>query len=213
MEQLYRYLLSETNVEKVVIIFISEDWIRPLFQFPQQTLECLEHAPRCTGNELFHPLSGNVEADLEEAGRIAVQRRGYLLQPQHFIAQSVMLRALLIPAYQKLSKLAMGAPTGMDVQFDKSEKAIQEMAKQLGPGNLLFIHLPQKDEVDSGPNFLGKMAREFIRQSGFSFVDGFEKCGLTSADFLIHDGHPNAQGYGKIGACVESAVAARFNVH
>ena len=212
-EQLYRYLLSETNVEKVVIIFISEDWIRPLFQFPQQTLECLEHAPRCTGNELFHPLSGNVEADLEEAGRIAVQRRGYLLQPQHFIAQSVMLRALLIPAYQKLSKLAMGAPTGMDVQFDKSEKAIQEMAKQLGPGNLLFIHLPQKDEVDSGPNFLGKMAREFIRQSGFSFVDGFEKCGLTSADFLIHDGHPNAQGYGKIGACVESAVAARFNVH
>ena len=56
------------------------------------------------------------------------------------------------------------------------------------------------------------MARDFIRQNGFAFVDGFEKCGLTAADFLIHDGHPNAQGYGKISACVESAVAAHFDV-
>ena len=211
-EQLYRSLAAKAKVQKVVIIFISEDWIRPLFQFPPQMLDCLEHAARCTGHELFHPLSGDAAADLEEAQRVALQRRGYLLRPQHLIEQSVMLRKLLIPAYQNLSKLVMGVPTRMDVQFDRSEKAIQEIATQLGPGNLLFIHLPQKDEVDSGPNFLGKMARDFIRQNGFAFVDGFEKCGLTAADFLIHDGHPNAQGYGKISACVESAVAAHFDV-
>ena len=211
--RLYRYLSAKADVRKLVVIFISEDWIRPLFQFPPQMLDCLENESRCSGRDLFYPLSGDRAREPGEAERAAAMRRLFLLEPQHLIAQSVVLRKLLIPAYHILAKAVWGVPTRTDSQFDESERAIRELVAKLGPENVLFAHLPQKDELDSGPNFLGQMARDFIHRNGYAFFDGFQQCGLTSPDFLAHDMHPNALGYAKIGACVEKAVAAHFDLN
>ena len=54
----------------------------------------------------------------------------------------------------------------------------------------------------NGPNELGIEARQSIRDAGGELYDGFKLCGLTEADYYIHDGHPNKQGYGKIANCV-----------
>jgi hypothetical protein len=72
------------------------------------------------------------------------------------------------------------------------------------------MYLPQKSELDAGPKWYGRKANDFILQSGFALVDGRAKCGLSIQDYYEHDGHPNASGYAKIGACVKRAIEGAF---
>ena len=89
-----------------------------------------------------------------------------------------------------------------------SRLAIANFIEAYGKENVAFIHLPQKNEM-SGPNEIGMEARRSIQDAGGELYDGLKLCGLTEADYHIHDGHPNKQGYGKIENCV-SAVLRRM---
>jgi hypothetical protein len=86
-----------------------------------------------------------------------------------------------------------------------SRLAIANFIKVYGKDNVAFMHLPQKDEM-SGPNEIGMEARQSIRDSGGELYDGFRLCGLTEADYYLHDGHPNKQGYEKIENCVSQVL-------
>jgi hypothetical protein len=112
---------------------------------------------------------------------------------------------LLKPAYE-LWQLP-GRP-----QFESNKSAALRLVADLGASNVLFIHMPQKDELHSGPNALGKEAMRYLRGSGLMVADGFEKCQLSIADFHPHDGHPNAVGYGKLEKCVRESVEEAFHL-
>jgi hypothetical protein len=96
------------------------------------------------------------------------------------------------------------------MRFKGSAEAVLNMARSVGAENLLFVHLPQKEELTSGLNFMGRKGREFIREHGLTLVDGLKECGLEIADFHLRDGHPNARGYSKVEECVDRALKRTF---
>jgi hypothetical protein len=87
----------------------------------------------------------------------------------------------------------------------RSRAAIADFINEYGPENVVFMHLPQKDEVN-GPSEPGMEERRSIQEAGGKLYDGFKLCPLTAADYHIHDSHPNAQGYGKIANCVSQVL-------
>jgi hypothetical protein len=205
-ERLYQDISKTTEISRIVIIFISSDWIRPVWQFPDQELECLKDVARCTGADNYFGLPENpAEADIQ-INRIVRARIDYLAE-QNIFKSSAIYKRLLLPAYYRWWPYRKAKD---EMQFRKSKDAIEEMSAKLGHENLLFIQLPQKDEMVSGPDFMGQKGRDFIRRNGFSFVDGFEKCGLKITDFHVHDGHPNESGYSKIAECVDRSVREVF---
>jgi hypothetical protein len=88
---------------------------------------------------------------------------------------------------------------------------MRKMLDKYGAKNVLFVHLPQKDEVRRGqPDFYGRLTRDMITGLGGRYFDGFSHCKLESRDFYPHDSHPNVSGYGKIEACVLAASKGLF---
>jgi hypothetical protein len=85
--------------------------------------------------------------------------------------------------------------------------AISNIVRKYGSENVLFVHLPEKLELDKGPNWIGSMARKEIAKAHGRLFDGFRECGLNVDDYYVIDGHPNKRGYDKIANCVLKAVA------
>jgi hypothetical protein len=213
--RLYRDLSTKTKIAKAVLIFISDDWTRPVWQMPEATLGCLQHAARCTGIEYLYALPDDPEPAKDQILRMAAARAKSLAASQGNIVQrSALYRKALKPMLTAVveSLAARRGPSHERLQFARSAQAIIDFANALGRENVLLLHLPQKDELTSGPNRLGRKGRNFIRRGGYALADGFKTCGLTLSDFHVRDGHPNSVGYGKVRKCVERAVAEAFQL-
>jgi hypothetical protein len=210
-ERLYGDLSLTAKIEKIVVIFISDDWTRPVWKVSKRDLECIQWPTRCDGANNFFGLPHNPMDAEAEIHRISVERVNYLAEEkrkQNSLKASAIYQRLLRPAYYLWWPYRKSKE---EAQFEKSKTAIRQMAGAVGAQNILFIQLPQKDELSSELNNLSERGRKFIRQSGFSFVDGLKKCQLTIAEFYTNDGHPNTAGYRKIVDCVERSVKEAFN--
>ena len=212
--QLYRDVSSKVKIAKAVVIFIEDDWTRTIWRFSQEALDCLNSAARCTGHENYYGLPENPIDARAQIDRIARLRVDYLSKNSKLMNHSAAYRKLVAPAFRRLSSfLETGNVLGDRAeQFEVSKNVFTNIVNDLGRENVLFIHLPQKDEIISGPAWFGRKADDFIIQNGFAFVNGFKKCGLTLQDYYELDGHPNASGYGKIAICVEHAIKETFNL-
>jgi len=205
-QRLFTNLPITNRNKKVVIIFISDDWTRPVWQFATRDLECLQSADQCGGTNNFLGLPDSPSKADIEIHRIASERVRYLGGIGALIGSSAIYQMLWRPAFYGLWPVSKER-----TQFEKSKLAIKSLADAVGKENVLLIQLPQKDELLSGmKNRLTEQGLKFIKDSGFRFVDGFGKCRLTIADFHIHDGHPNAGGYAKIVDCVDQSVRNSF---
>jgi hypothetical protein len=207
-ERLYRDISKTAKIEKLVVIFISDDWTRAVWQMPPQYIECLRVASRCNGSDPFLGLPENHAEAEQQIGRIAKARINFLAlkrRSQNLFQSSQIYQQLLKPAYE------LWQPPNKP-QFERNKRVALRLVADLGLQNVLFIHLPQKDELYSGPNVLGKEAVNFINKNGLMYVDGFEKCQMAITDFHSHDGHPNAVGYGKLEQCVREAVEDAFHL-
>lgn len=208
---LYRQLASKMRIRKLLVLFISEDWTRPVWRFSPQTINCLTHGSLCKGDENFYGLPADSGSAAAQIQRIARLRASLLKRVQHqqpLLERSALYHKLLAPAYRGLRGYLQSGRVGSHrlEQFELSKPMALTLMRQLGPDNLLFMHLPQKDEVASGPSWIGRRVDNFLGQHGFAPVDGFKTCGLVIGDFHEHDGHPNADGYAKIEKCVEKAM-------
>ena len=106
----------------------------------------------------------------------------------------------------RIKKLVLNAKDTEASINEGSEKTIKSLVDRFQK-NIIFIHLPQKDEVKFGRiNPGGMLSRDAIRKAGGLLVDGFSACNLNNADYFPNDGHPNKDGYFKIEACVSSAI-------
>jgi hypothetical protein len=174
--KLDRYLQDKKiRIRKVVVVFISHDYKRPVFNFSPETLTCLSAPPGQRSEACLRSRLG------------------------------ARAKALLPATYQIYQFLkAQLALTSSTPEYS-SDSSIAELINLHGANNVVFIHLPQRDEL-SGPHRLGLHARRSIEEAGGTLIDGFKSCHLTESDYYLVDLHPNTSGYAKIAACVTSAI-------
>ena len=175
-------------------------------------LECIRSPSRCDGANNFYGLFHDPSEAEAEIHRIAVERVKYVAEKarqQNIVQGSAIYQRLLKPAYLLWSPFRTA---NSKAQFERSKTAIQKMAGAVGVKNILFIELPAKGELSPPYDYFSKRGRDFIRQSGLSYIDGFKECPLTISDYHTHDGHPNAAGYRKIEYCIERSVKGAFSL-
>jgi lysophospholipase L1-like esterase len=203
--KLHDYLRkSGIAFEKLVIIFISDDFRRGILNHNKKRLDCLKTPETCDGSEdLFgFDESKNVRIALnmfynkrKNMIQLSFKRKISLLFPLSYTvlrnSKQIIINKLLFNRMEKQennNKLS-------------NVKAINHLIK-LYNDKIIFIHIPAKDEILNGMSKLGTEARSAIRENGKEVIDGFEICRLKIEDYFPNDGHPNQQGYKKIGDCV-----------
>ena len=192
---------SGIRINKVIVPFISDDYQRTIWNFPDRVLNCLSDSKNCKGDEGYYPKPQiDDEAfvnklrkfrEAEYADKSAVKEQKFFRKyfpSLHFIWGYIKNEYKLRYANHNLP-------------------AIEALIKQYG-NNIVFIHIPTKEELERGhtPNPLGQLAREKIAHSGGKLVDGFNTCGLEPTDYLVNDPHPNPEGYKKIARCVDKTI-------
>ena len=193
---LYDHLSDKAPIEKVIIVFISNDWVRPVWQMPSRTLNCLADWQACTGDENFYGLPDSSEAKNEQLGKIS----DYRLHGPMSLKRRLRTFATVRFIWNAGSTIIHRG------QIARSKAAASDLVNNLGRDNTLFIHLPQKDELLNGLSPLGRHVQEYLRSEDYRFEDGFLQCQLEISDFHPNDGHPTATGYNRIQACIETAV-------
>jgi hypothetical protein len=209
---LHDYLKARhIDVRKLVVVLISDDYVRPVWNFPERVLACLADYRICVGDEDFHgmPPDAHRPAFLEKL-------RKYRTDPDWKGSLKSRLPATAV-AYRQARRLADGIRERLNAlvaQSPSPESAADDSldAKQIRyffdmyGKDVVFVHIPDRNELKTGPEESGVLARAQIRMLGAKFFDGFERCGLTRADYHVNDGHPNAAGYAKIAVCVREAA-------
>src|SRR5579863_2409196 len=177
--KLDRYLAAQNvQIRKLVVLFISDDYHRPVWNFDANDLLCLSQHPLCRNLETAvfrlpppEELSSSI-AKIRTA-RAAMRQRSWLgahaaaLLPASYHVYQYFTRRLRNPTF--FARLENAG--------QQSRAAITEFISKYGPDNVAFIHLPQKDEIDR-PNDLGLQARGYIQGAGGRLFDGFKLCGL-----------------------------------
>jgi lysophospholipase L1-like esterase len=197
--KLDRYLVARNiQIRKLAVLFISDDYHRAVWNIPPPVFECLS-APRLCRVEdsYFYRLPPSDEMS-SWIGRVR-KARGPMRPRLKMNAAALLPATHSVYLFLKNLNVFARAERG-------SHAAIAELIRIYGPKNVAFIHLPQKDELDHGPNDLGLRARRAIDDAGGKLFDGFKLCQLTRADYYMNDEHPNKQGYTKIAACAAKVI-------
>jgi hypothetical protein len=199
--KLDQYLLTEKmRVQKLLVLFISQDYHRPVVQMPPVDFQCLAAIKACALDQsYFYRLPPPEELPWWIAKIRAA--RGPMIK--------IWLKerlATLLPATYDVYKYFTYRFLNLGRAEEASRAAIGEFIRLHGPENVAFLHLPEKDEIDNGPNYLGLKARRSIRDAGGKLFDGFKLCQLTAADYYPNDDHPNRTGYAKIASCATGVM-------
>jgi lysophospholipase L1-like esterase len=197
--KLTQYLASkDIDVRKLVVLFISDDYRRDVWSIQPPVFQCVSGSPLCRveNSYLYRlPPPGEMSSWID---RVRTARGP--MRPQLKLSLAALMPATY-SGYIYVKQL---------LRFSRAEEeahaAIAEMVSMYGPKNIAFIHLPQKDEIEVGPDSPGLRARRAIEEAGGKLFDGFKLCGLKSADYYTNDNHPNKSGYTKIAACASDVI-------
>lgn len=197
---LHDFLVSKKiSIKKIVIIFISDDYSRKVWNISSNTLDCIQNSNLCLGNENFYgePETNNLKKFLEHLKNF---------REQHAIEDKKIKQKEFFNNY---------LPGTMTVYYflkmkffypRENDQAIESLVNQY-QSNILFVHIPQKDEVITGKiNSVGIDAVKKIKSFNGLVFDGHAKCGFNKDDYFLHDGHPNVRGYEKVSDCVKTAI-------
>jgi hypothetical protein len=201
--KLARYLAAEKiDVRKALVLFISLDYDRPVWNFTADNFNCLVALPRCQiDGSYFYRLPSPEELP-SWVEKIMTARAGAASRAPAIRRSWLGSRAaMLLPAtYQVYTYFRS------QLVEQQSHDAVAELIRMYGAENIAFMHLPQKDELGYGPNSLGLKARHSIEKEGGRLFDGFKLCQLVPADYYANDDHPNGGGYSKVVACVTEVI-------
>jgi hypothetical protein len=196
--KLEQYLTAKhLQVRKLLIIFISDDYTRPVVNVSGQVLECLQTGSSCPDDSMYYRTPPAAELPLW-VDKVRDHRARQITVLDTMARYS---RRLLPATFRIHDNLAAKFSSSSAPAKQRAREAIAYFIRKYGNDNVSFLHLPQKDEL-RGPSELGLQARQAIRDAGGTLYDGFTLCNLTIDDYHIHDGHPNGRGYGKIARCV-----------
>ena len=205
--KLERFLIAKhVRIRKLVVLFISDDYQRPVWNLAPAQIQCLAAVSLCRAEESY---LYRLPPREELAGWVAKIRAARMPIRQKFWL--VARAAALLPASYHIYKHFRNQSKNQNsiARSERAERqsrmAISELIGIYGPESVTFIHLPQKDEIN-GPNELGLKARRAIQEAGGKLFDGFKLCRLTAQDYYSNDDHPNSAGYKKIAVCVNNVL-------
>ncbi len=202
--KLEQYLTAaDIRIRKLVVLFISDDYHRPVWNVRPGELRCFSDLSLCRVEEGVY-FRYRLPPPEELSSWIARIRTGRVVATLK--ARGKALLPATYRAYESLKLRLSPAMAREERREQESRAAIAEFIKTYGPENVAFIHLPQKEELDSGPDDLGLKARRSIEEAGGKLFDGFKLCRLTAADYHPNDQHPNSRGYAKIAACTLTII-------
>jgi hypothetical protein len=204
--KLDRYLAAQNvPIQKIVVMFISDDFRRPLTNIKPSELQCLAALPLCHLEESYY---FRLPPREELSALIAKIRAARAPMERSWLgARAAMLLPVsyhLYRSFKERIKKSTSDPR-LEAAEQQSRAAVAGLIAMYGADNVTFIHIPQKDELDE-PNELGLRARRAIRDAGGRLFDGFKLCHLTATDYYANDNHPNRGGYAKIASCVTSVI-------
>ena len=201
--KLEQYLTAaDIRIRKLVVLFISDDYHRPVWNVRLGELRCFSDLWLCRVEEGVY-FRYRLPPPEELSSWIARIRTGRVATLK---ARAKALLPATYRAYESLKLRLSPAMAREERREQESRAAIAEFIKTYGPENVAFIYLPQKEELDSGPDDLGLKARRSIEEAGGKLFDGFKLCRLTAADYHPNDQHPNSRGYAKIAACTLTII-------
>jgi|RhiMetdeSRZDD1v2_1073273.scaffolds.fasta_scaffold387707_2 hypothetical protein len=185
---------NEIAVTKLVVIFNSYNVSRAKWNFSEHALACLRSINLCLGNEDFFRLPAASEL-AHWVARIRATREDV----KERIKSALPATYSVYRFFLKDDPFAPG-------QIERVTTVINNMVQKYGRGNILFIHLPGKEELKGAILPDGLLTRKLIMDSGARYADGTALCGLARSEFFVRDGHPNQQGYSKIAKCIMEIV-------
>lgn len=195
---------TQAPVRNAVVLYITDDFLRPYWEARASDdglSLCYEKECRLVASP-YRP--GSPEFLIED-GRQRLGRTSSVID-----AMKQRARALL--SQFRTGELAINARRWYfryrpgDSPFLTTNKTSWS---ELSAGyNVLFaLHLPQKEEAGSGQwTPLSREIKAYVEGTGVRTIDGLSTCGLQADDYFARDIHPNAKGYGKIRACLESLL-------
>jgi hypothetical protein len=193
------------SIGKLVVIFISHDLRRPKWNFSDNLLSCLRSISLCSGNEGFFRLPPEPEL-AHWVEKIRTAREPHNVSIKQWIGWAL---PATYAVYRFLLNVIHPPPQIELPQTDlvkMVESVINKLIEKYGRENVLFIQLPEKEELKGAILPDGLLTRKLIRDSGARYADGISLCGLDRSDFFVHDEHPNRQGYSKIAKCVTKVI-------
>jgi hypothetical protein len=197
-----KLVASDIHIDKVVVLFISDDYQRVVWNFPNPVLDCLGDIKKCNGNEGYFPLPKKDEVEV-----FVNQLRGFR-DKEYEGKQDIREQRFFRKHFPSLRFIWKYVKNDYKLRFANSNSAaIEFLIKKYG-NRIVFLHLPTNEEIERGnmPNYVGTLAREKISHLGGGLIDGFKACGLETSDFFVNDPHPNPMGYKKISSCVKKAI-------
>ena len=201
------------HIAKMVVVFISDDFQRQVWNATPAQFTCFTALPQCDlEKSFFYRLPPEKElASWVDKIRTA---RAPLLHQSWLGARAAAWLPATYHAYRYLKESYYGGQqqnsagrASLMRAEDESREAIGDFVRTYGASNVVFVHIPQKDEIGK-PDQLGIKARQAIEAAGGHLVDGFQRCGLTETDYYPRDDHPTPQGYAKVARCVGDAIKA-----
>jgi hypothetical protein len=193
---------SDIHIDRVVVPFISDDYQRVVWNFPNQVLDCLGDIKNCKGNEGYFPLP-----KIDEMEAFVNQLRSFR-DKEYEVKQANKDQRFFRKYFPSIRFIWKYLKNDYKLRFANSNvEAIDFLIKKYGK-RIVFLHLPTQEEIEHGniPNYVGMLAREKINNLGGELIDGFKACGLESSDYFNFDPHPNPNGYKKISSCVKKAI-------
>jgi hypothetical protein len=135
---------NEIVVAKVIIIFISDDLRRGIWNFSETTLDCLRNINRCQWNAAFFRLPPASELE-HWVAKIRTAREPFDVSFREGIKSAL---PATYKVYRFFLDVAKRSPNkDGPSQTELVTAVITKMVEKYGRENVLFIQLPQKEEL------------------------------------------------------------------
>jgi hypothetical protein len=172
---------------KILVVFITHDFYRPDWVFPEQQLACLAQRGDCTG-QFWYPVS-------DASAAISAERYALRTPQLGKSGMSKLLRYHLTASFTLFERFKRR--TESDSQSLQDSLAIVAELAARYPLKLIWVN--EKSEVETPEP---RTQRLWDRLAALDVT----RCTIPKEGFLERDGHPNARGYSVLKACVERVV-------
>lgn len=175
---------------KVLVIFITDDFYRPLSLVGDGQRGCLEGTVACTDHYWF-PIAAGMDETAQ--ARLAERLRGpsLLANPKAFIKGA-------LPASFGLLRIVLGYARNSTDNFAGSLQVLERFAQDF---DLRLVWVSDRHDAE-GSARESAVARALAERRLVA-----ARCQLPADGYLPRDGHPNATGYDTLRDCVEEVVA------
>jgi len=191
-----RYLLDRGfRFAHVVMIFIDNDFFRPLAGRNGEGAACLHDIARCTPRDYSYPLVAGMDLAAVSASRVHTRFRD---EVDYWWMRNLWVSHFLIDS---ISRRWTGRPIAVSEATLTALRAIEADG-----GTLHLIKVSTKTEAAlRADSAYSEVVDRMLATRGLTY----DRCPIPYAEFFSYDAHPTARGYARLAACV-SRIIGRY---